>query len=36
MGLTPIGIAAPVRAAILVLVLSILLSIRARSEPATG
>jgi hypothetical protein len=35
-GLTPIGFAAAVGAAILVLVLSILLSVRARSAPATG
>ena len=35
-GLTPIGFAAAIGAAILVLVLSILLSVRARSAPATG
>jgi hypothetical protein len=34
--LTPIGFAAAIGAAILVLVLSILLSVRARSAPATG
>jgi hypothetical protein len=36
LGLTPIGFAAAIGAAILVLVLSILLSVRARSAPATG
>jgi len=35
-GLTPIGFVAAIGAAILVLVLSILLSVRARSAPATG
>jgi hypothetical protein len=35
-GFTPIGFAAGIAAAILVLVLSILLSVRARSMPATG
>ena len=36
LGLTPIGFVAAIGAAILVLVLSILLSVRARSAPATG
>lgn len=36
LGLTPIGFAAAIGAAILVLVLSILLSVRARSIPETG
>lgn len=36
LGLTPIGFVAALGAAILVLVLSILLSVRARSAPATG
>jgi len=35
-GLTPIGFVSAIGAAILVLVLSILLSVRARSAPATG
>jgi len=36
LGLTPIGFVAAIGAAILVLVLSILLSVRARSAPSTG
>jgi hypothetical protein len=36
LGLTPIGFVAAIGAAILVLVLSILLSLRARSAPSTG
>jgi len=36
LGVTPIGFVAAIGAAILVLVLSILLSLRARSAPATG